>query len=784
MSDESKHSCCGGGHKPKEPETPAVEESKHSCCGHHAHDGAEVKPSKDAAYFCPMCPGVESEVPADCPKCGMALERNRRAAKKPSQWTCPMHPEVVQDHPGECPKCGMALEPVGGAGDEEDPEERSMRRRFWASLAFTAPVFVLAMGGMFTASGSLLPAGIQGWVELLLATPVVVWAGAPFFQRGWRSVLNQSPNMFTLIMLGVGAAYGFSILAVIAPGLFPESFRGHGGEVGRYFESAAVITTLVLLGQWLEARARSKTGRAIEELLNLSPQKATKLTCCGHEREVPVEEIQADDRLRVRPGEKIPVDGVIEEGRSSVDESMLTGEPMPVDHGPGDEVIGGTVNQTGAFVMRAKAVGEDTVLARIVEMVSDAQRSRAPIQSLADRVAGYFVPAVVAISLLTFAVWALWGPSPALAYAVVNAVAVLVIACPCALGLATPMSIMVGVGRGAQEGILIRNAEALERAEKVTHLIVDKTGTLTEGRPKVVELWTPSGVEVADLLRVVASVERSSEHPLGKAVVTAAHEREIALSEVDDFWSETGMGVRAQLDGQTILVGRRKFLQKHDIALSAEVSERAAEWQQAARTVIWVGEANRLLGLIALADPVKASSKEAMANLHAMGLKVIMATGDNAGTAKAVADAVGIDEVRSGVSPEDKHALVEELRAQGAIVAMAGDGINDAPALAAADVGVAMGAGTAVAMESADVTLVKGDLRGLAESLALSRQTMRNIRQNLFFAFIYNGLGIPLAAGVLYPVFGLLLSPMIAGAAMSFSSLSVIANALRLRRRA
>jgi Cu+-exporting ATPase len=622
---------------------------------------------------------------------------------------------------------------------------------------------------------------LQGWLELALATPVIVWAGGIFFARGWRSIVNRSLNMFTLIMMGVGAAYGYSVVAVLFPGIFPDSFRRHG-EVALYFEAGAVITTLILLGQWLEARARRQTGQAIQSLMDLAARTAHRLDEDGKEEDVEIDEIQKGDRLRVRPGEKIPLDGSILDGKSSIDESMITGEPVPVEKGKGDKVIGATVNQTGSFVMEAEAVGEDTVLSRIVTMVAEAQRSRAPIQKLADQVSGYFVPAVVLTAALAFGLWAFMGPAPAMAYAIVVAVSVLIIACPCALGLATPMSIMVGVGKGAQNGILVKNAEAIERAEKITHLITDKTGTLTEGKPSVVGVTTAEGVDEDELLRLAAAVESQSEHPLARAVVDKAKSGELDLPEINDFESTTGGGVQAKVDDQLVRVGKREFIESEGVSVSEELSDEADRLQGEAKTVIWVARGDSLLGMMAVADPIKETSKEAIEALHNLGITVVMCTGDNQRTAEAVAKELGIDEIHAGVSPEDKQRIVNELQEKGHRVAMAGDGINDAPALAAADVGIAMGTGTDVAIESAGLTLVKGDLRGIVGGLRLSRAVMRNIRQNLFFAFIYNAIGVPIAAGILYPFFGILLSPMIAGAAMSFSSVSVITNSLRLRK--
>lgn len=702
------------------------------------------------------------------------------------EYTCPMHPEIVQQGPGSCPKCGMDLEPMTASADDTEEEEvaiRSLKRKTLIAGLLTLPIMFLAFNSMvpWLSIEGILSAKLQGWLELILATPVILWAGSMFFSRGWRSIVNRSLNMFTLIMLGVGAAYAYSVVAVLFPELFPASFRIHG-EVALYFEAGAVITTLVLLGQWLEARARRQTGQAIQSLLNLAAKTAHRLKDDGAEEEVAIDAIEKGDRLRVRPGEKIPLDGVIIEGKSTIDESMLTGEPLPVKKGEDDKVIGATVNQTGSFVMRAQAVGEETMLARIVKMVAEAQRSRAPIQNLVDQVAGYFVPAVVLIALIAFGIWAAFGPAPAMAYAIVVAVSVLIIACPCALGLATPMSIMVGVGKGAQSGILIKNAEAFERAEKVTHLITDKTGTLTEGKPSVVAAQSPDGVKTDDLLRLAAAVETQSEHPLARAVVDQAKQEGLKLPDITDFESTTGGGVQARIDGEMIRIGKRTFLEAENITIPDNLSQEAERLQGEAKTVIWAARDDQLLGLIAIADPIKKTSKEAIAALHEMGITVVMCTGDNLRTAKAVAQELGIDEVHAEVSPEDKQRIVNELKAKGYRVAMAGDGINDAPALAAADVGIAMGTGTDVAIESAGLTLVKGDLRGIVGGLRLSQAVMRNIRQNLFFAFIYNATGVPIAAGVLYPFFGILLSPMIAGAAMAFSSVSVITNALRLRK--
>lgn len=732
-----------------------------------------------------MCAGVESDKPGDCPKCGMRLERNPAYLEtKLKVWTCPMHPEVRQDHPGQCPKCGMDLESESGSGneDEEIKDIRDLKRKTIVAALLTIPVLFLAFDSMIPglSFGAILSPKVQGWLELLLATPVILWAGGMFFSRGWRSIINRSLNMFTLIMLGVGAAYAYSVVAVIFPGLFPESFRMHG-EVALYFEAGAVITTLILLGQWLEARARRQTGKAIQSLLDLAAKTAHRLKENGEEEEVQIDNIEKGDHLRVRPGEKIPLDGVILEGKSTIDESMITGEPVPVQKTKGEKVIGATVNQTGSFIMQAEAVGEETMLARIVQMVAEAQRSRAPIQKLADQVSGWFVPVVVLIALVAAVLWAFFGPEPTMAYAIVVAVSVLIIACPCALGLATPMSIMVGVGKGATQGILVKNAEAMERMEKITHLITDKTGTLTEGKPSVVEMKAPEGVEIAELLRLTAAVEAPSEHPLARAVVERAKTQNLNLPEISDFESITGDGVQAKVDSSTIRVGTQSFIESAGVAIPEDFTAHAGTLQSEAKTVIWSAKDDKLLGLIAIADPIKVTSREAIQSLHALGITVVMCTGDNVRTAQAVAKELGIDVVHAEVSPEDKQRIVEELKAEGHRVAMAGDGINDAPALAAADVGIAMGTGTDVAIESAGLTLVKGDLRGVVGGLRLSRAVMRNIRQNLFFAFLYNATGVPIAAGILYPFFGILLSPMIAGAAMALSSVSVISNALRLR---
>ena len=765
------------------------ESSGHSCCGRHDHHqitNVEVTEERQPVkkYFCPMCEGVESDTPGSCASCGMTLERNPAFLERNNViYTCPMHPQIQQDHPGNCPICGMTLEPATiGAGDKEEQQEiHSLSRKFWVALVLTIPVMILAMGHAIPGLNVdvIVPRQIGKWIEFGLTTPVVLWAGGFFFARAWQSIVNRSLNMFTLIAVGVGAAYVFSAVAVITPEIFPESFRQHG-EIGLYFEAAAAITTLVLLGQLIEAKARSRTGQAIQALLGLAAKTAHRVRD-RQEEEIPVDAIQKGDLLRVRPGEKVPVDGVIVEGQSNVDESMITGEPMPVSKVAGDKLVGATVNQTGSFLMRAERIGSETLLAQIVQMVAEAQRSRAPIQKLADTVSGYFVPAVISIAIITFIVWSIFGPPPAMAYALVNAVSVLIIACPCALGLATPMSIMVGVGRAAHAGILVKNAEAIEITEKVTHLITDKTGTLTAGKPELVSRVSDKGTSGQELLQIAASVEVQSEHPLAGAILEAAKKERIALGEVTDFQSTTGGGVSAKLDGRRVLVGKEKFLGDSGVAISDKLKREADRLQEQAQTTVWVALDEHAIGVLGIADPIKPTTRDAIRALHDMGLEIIMCTGDNRRTAESVARDLGIDEFRAEVTPDEKIDIVKKLKSTGAIVAMAGDGINDAPALAAADVGIAMGTGTDVAIESAGITLVKGNLVGIVKAMNLSRAVMRNIRQNLFFAFIYNALGIPIAAGVLFPFFGILLSPMIAGAAMSFSSVSVIANALRLR---
>jgi Cu+-exporting ATPase len=697
-------------------------------------------------------------------------------------YTCPMHPEVQQEHPANCPICGMTLElKTMSAVEEENPELMDMTRRFWIGGGLALPVFLLAMAHIIPSLGheSWIMGDTSRWIQFLLSTPVVLWAGWPFFKRGWHSIVTRHLNMFTLIAIGVGTAYLFSAVVMLAPNAFPASFAADG-KVGIYFEAAAVIVVLVLLGQVLELRARSKTGSAIRALLNLAP-KTARVVQNGEERDVPLESVQAGAKLRVRPGEKIPVDGVLLDGKTSVDESMISGEPIPVEKNVGDQVTGGTLNTTGGFLMQAEHVGSETVLARIVQMVADAQRSRAPIQALADKVSGHFVPAVLAAAVLTFIGWTWLGPEPRFAHAIVNAVAVLIIACPCALGLATPMSVMVGIGRGAQAGILIRNAEAIEVLEKVTTVVVDKTGTLTEGKPRLTQVLPVNGVTEDELLPAAASVEQNSEHPLAGAIVHGAKERNVKLQPVTDFNSITGGGVVGKISGGEIAVGKFKFLQERGVTGLEVVETKATALQAEGQTAIFVAINGKAAGILTVSDPIKASTPEAVAQLHKLGLKIIMLTGDNERTANAVAKNLHLDQVEAGVAPQGKHERIKQLRQHGQIVAMAGDGINDAPALAAANVGIAMGTGTDVAMESAGITLVKGDLLGIAKAITLSHSMMRNIRQNLFFAFAYNALGIPMAAGLLHP-FGVLLNPIIAGVAMSLSSVSVISNALRLRK--
>jgi P-type Cu+ transporter len=696
-------------------------------------------------------------------------------------YTCPMHPQIRQVGPGSCPICGMALEPeVASLDDGPNPELADMTRRFWIGLVLALPPVILEMGGHLIGGHGLIEPTLSNWIQFAFATPVVLWAGWPFFVRGWQSLATRNLNMFTLIAVGTGVAYLYSVVATVAPGIFPEAFRGHGGAVAAYFESAAVITVLVLLGQVLELRAREATSGAIKALLQLAPKTARRVGDDGNDHEVEIDSLAVGDRLRVRPGEKVPVDGVILEGRSALDESLVTGESMPVTKESGDKVIAGTLNQSGGFVMRADKVGRDTLLSQIVQMVADAQRSRAPVQRLADQVAGWFVPVVIAVALLAFAAWAYFGPEPRMAYGLVAAVSVLIIACPCALGLATPMSIMVGVGRGAQAGVLIKNAESLERMEKIDTLVVDKTGTLTEGKPKVVGVVTTDDFEVVDVVRLAASVERASEHPLADAIVQAAKERHLELGKVEEFSSPTGQGATGKVDGKTIVLGNANYLTSLGID-SSSLQAQSELLRRDGATVINAAVDGELAALFAIADPIKASTRDALKALAAEGIKVIMLTGDNKTTAEAVARTLGITDVEAEVLPDQKSAIVTRLQNSGRIVAMAGDGVNDAPALAAAEVGIAMGTGTDVAMESAGITLLSGDLGGIVRARKLSQATMRNIRQNLFFAFIYNAAGIPIAAGILYPAFGLLLSPIIAAAAMALSSVSVVGNALRLR---
>ena len=767
-------------------------ESSHSCC--HGDQAARAKPApatpdRVGKYICPMCPDVLEDQPVPCPHCGMALERvGATVPGEGMEYSCPMHPEVRQDEPGDCPICGMALEPsVPQDRLEDDAEYVDMRRRFRVAVALAVPVLLLAMGDMLPGRpvSALLGDRLRVLLELLFALPVCTWAAWPFYQRAWTSIVNRHLNMFTLIGLGVAVAFLYSTVAALAPGIFPAAFRDAAGHVGVYFEAAAVIVALVLMGQVLELRARHRAGDAIRSLLGLAATHARRLTPCGHEKDVPLSEVKTGDRLRVRPGEKIPVDGHVVEGSSHVDESMISGEAAPVAKQAGDRLIGATLNGNGSLVMEADAVGADTLLARIVQMVSDAQRSRAPIQQLADRVSGWFVPTVIAAAVVTFILWAWLGPQPAMAYALINAVAVLIIACPCALGLATPMSIVAATGKGAENGILFRNAEAVEHLRAIDVLLVDKTGTLTEGKPALQDIVTVGAWDENEALGLAAALERASEHPLGAALVAAAEARGLALAEARDFEAITGRGVTGRVgpDGsdRAVAIGNPSLMESLGVDTSA-LADAADAARRTGATVMWLAVDESLAGLITVSDPIKESTPDAIARLHADGVRIVMVTGDNAITAESVAGRLGIDDVRAGVMPADKLSIVKDFQARGHRVAMAGDGINDSPALAAADVGIAMGTGTDIAMESADVTLVRGDLSGLAKARRLSQLTLRNIRQNLFFAFVYNGAGVPIAAGALYPVFGILLSPMIAAAAMSFSSVSVIANSLRLRR--
>lgn len=784
MSDQASHAPHGddrGGCGSRQTAPAADGKAKDPVCGMSVTiEGAQHKTEHQGQtyYFC--CDGCRTKFEANPQKYLAPKTEAPKSVSKDAICTCPMHPEIRQAGPGSCPICGMALEPLDATAEVGPNHELlDMTRRFWIGLALSLPVIALEMGGHLFDLDHVIAPRISNWIQLVLATPVVLWAGWPFFERGWASVVSRNLNMFTLIAIGTGIAWIFSVAATIAPQLFPAAYRGHDGSVAVYFEAAAVITVLVLLGQVLELRARERTGGAIRALLDLAPKTARRIE--GHgEHEVPLNEIEAGDTLRVRPGEKVPVDGEVLEGRSTIDESMVTGESMPVTKGPGDKLIGGTLNTTGSLILRADKVGAETMLARIVQMVAEAQRSRAPIQRLADKVAGWFVPAVLAVAVLAFAAWTLWGPEPAVAYGIVAAVAVLIIACPCALGLATPMSIMVGVGRGAQAGVLIKNAESLERMEHVDTLVVDKTGTLTEGKPRVVEIVAAEGVDETQLLRLAAGVERASEHPLARAIVAAAEDRKLEIPKVRGFDSPAGRGAFGMVDGEVVTLGSAAFMAERKID-TAPLSAAADRLRQDAASVIFAAIGGKLGGAIAIADAVKASTPEALRLLKAEGIRIVMLTGDNRVTADAVARRLGIDAVEAEVLPEHKRDAVEKLRREGRIVAMAGDGVNDAPALAAAEIGIAMGTGTDVAIESASMTLLGGDLGGILRARKLSRAVMANIRQNLFFAFAYNAVGLPVAAGVLYPTFGLVLSPIIAAAAMALSSVSVIGNALRLR---
>ncbi len=768
------------------PDTYLHRESQQKQHKHLTHEQDREEKGKESCkneYTCPMHPEVEQEEPGSCPKCGMDLEPKSSEQSKDTKvvYTCPMHPEVVEDEPGSCPKCGMDLERKEESVESEDEDPEHMGRRFWISLAFAVPLVLVAFSHKIPGDPLEGIASRQAinWTQLILCTPIVI-VGGVFFRRGWRSIVTLNLNMFTLIAMGIGVAYAYSVIATIFPWLFPESFRNEQGAVSVYFEAAGVITTLVLLGQMLEARARKRTSSAIKELLSLAPKTARVIDEDGNERDVPLDQVEKGNRLRVRPGEKVPVDGTILSGSGTLDESMVTGEPIPVEKKEDDKVTGGTLNQSGSFTMRAERVGEDTLLSQIVEMVSEAQRSRAPIQRLVDVVAAWFVPAVIVCAVITFIVWASVGPEPKLALALLNSVAVLIIACPCALGLATPMSIMVGTGRGAKDGVLVRNAEALEGFAKVDTLVVDKTGTLTEGRPRVTAIQTPQDIDESELLRLAASLERNSEHPLAEAIVDAAKEREISLTEASNFESLTGKGVTGDVGETNLALGNQKILKHLDIS-AGDFENKAEEMRREGQTVMFVIVDGKIKGLLGVSDPIKETTQEALQILRDDDVEIMMVTGDNETTAIAVAQKLNIDNVRAGVAPEDKNKIVRELQEQNRIVAMAGDGINDAPALAQAHIGIAMGSGTEVAMESAGITLVKGDLRGIAKARQLSKSTMRNIRQNLFFAFCYNALAIPIAAGVFYPFWGWLLSPIIAAAAMSFSSVSVVGNALRLR---
>ncbi|MFK3741626.1 heavy metal translocating P-type ATPase [Massilia sp. TN1-12] len=770
--DHADYFFCSGGCKAKFEADPVRYAAAAASAGqdtdpahpaHHGHSARADDHQSEPAHRHPLVPAGAATAPAG------------------TRWTCPMHPEIRRDGPGNCPICGMALEPLVATREGgSSPELANMTRRLWIGLALALPVFVLEMGGhLIPALHHLLPMRASVWIQCALATPVVLWAGWPFFQRGWASIVERHLNMFTLIAMGTGVAWGYSMVATLAPQIFPDAFRAADGTVAVYYEAAAVITVLVLLGQVMELRAREKTSGAIRALLNLAPKTARRIKPDGEE-DIPLDAVAIGDRLRIRPGETVPVDGTVEDGRSSLDESMLTGESMPVTRAVGDHVVGGTLNQTGALVIRADRIGRETMLARIVQMVADAQRSRAPIQRLADQVAGWFVPVVIGVALLAFVAWGAWGPEPRLAHGLIAAVSVLIIACPCALGLATPMSIMVGIGKGAAAGVLIKNAEALERIEKIDTLVVDKTGTLTEGRPAVTAIVAAEGFSEEAILRLAAAVEKASEHPLARAIVAAAEARKLAIPAVADFDSPTGKGALGTSEGQRIVLGNAAFLEEHGVDAGA-LARQADELRQDGATAIYIGIDGRAGGIFAIADPIKPTTQEALKALHSEGVRIVMLTGDNRVTAEAVARRLGIDEVEADVLPDRKAAVVERLKSEGKVVAMAGDGVNDAPALAVADVGIAMGSGTDVAIESAGVTLLKGDLNGIVRARRLSRATMANIRQNLVFAFVYNAAGVPIAAGVLYPVFGLLLSPIIAATAMALSSVSVIGNALRLR---
>ena len=754
---------------------------KDPICGMDVDENSPLKVEKDGQvyYFC----GAHCKEKFLSPSVHENKSQSRPVSSEKVIYTCPMHPEIRQDHPGDCPKCGMHLEPLNPSGQDSEEEKQihSLSLKFWIGLGLTVPLVILVVAGMIPAVNlsMVISSQLNSFIQLGLSTPVVLWVGGMYFVKGWQSVVHKSLNMFTLIALGVGAAYGYSAIATLFPQIFPESLKKMG-KIDLYFEAATVITVLITLGQLLESKARSQTGQAIKALLGLAAKNAHRIRD-GREEDVAIDTVQKGDLLRVRPGEKIPLDGIIVEGKSTIDESMISGEPIPVSKAVGDRVIGATVNQTGTFVVKVEKIGSETLLSQIVHMVAEAQRSRAPIQKLADQVSGYFVPVVVLISIATFVVWFNWGAEPKLAYAIVNAIAVLIVACPCALGLATPMSIMVGVGRGAQAGILIKNAESMEKAEKVTHLLTDKTGTLTEGKPKVTNCIVSTGWDQKWLVGVTASLEQSSEHPLARAVIDFAKEQNIKLEPVQNFESITGGGIKGTINNQKIIIGKQKFIEQLSIPIRDDLKKQAIELENQAQTVIWIAVGDKVGGIMGISDPVKKTTLEAISALHSMGLKVIMLTGDNKTTAGVIAKQLGLDDFQAELEPKAKQEIVKKYKSQGAIVMMAGDGINDAPALAQAEVGIAMGTGTDVAIESAGITLVKGDLMGIVKALKLSKAVMSNIRQNLFFAFIYNALGIPIAAGILYPFFGLLLSPIIAGAAMSLSSVSVIGNALRLR---